>query len=109
MAISTAHGPIIRGNNQTSVVTGNQMSILTDKATYTLKSGSGTCHQLIVGNVGTTWTIDFYDDTAGSARKFFSWVTADGKGPFALQAPCSAGITVISGGSTAGQASIVWS
>lgn len=110
MAISTANGPIVRGNNQISVVTGNAASVLTDKATYVLKAAPGFCHQLLVGAVGTTWTIDFYDNaTAGSGRLFFSWVTADGKGPFALQFPCNAGITIVSGGTTAGQASIVWS
>lgn len=109
MAINTRHGPIIRGNNQISIVTGAYNSIVTDKATYTLKTEGGFCHQLVVGNVGTTWTLDFYDDQAGSNNKFFSWVTADGKGPFALQIPCNNGITVVSGGTTAGQASIVWS
>lgn len=110
MAIDTQHGPA-NGPNTThqSVVTGNQGSILTDKATYTLKTTPGYVHQLLIGAVGTTWTIDFYDDLTGVNRKFFSWVTADGKGPFTIQFPCSAGITIISGGTTAGQASIVWS
>ncbi len=110
MAISTAGGPICGpGASRQMIVTGNRGSVLTDKATYTLKSEPGFLHHLIVGAVGTTWTIDFYDNTAGSGRLFFSWVTADGKGPFAIQFPCATGITIISGGTTAGQASIVWS
>lgn len=95
--------------NGTEVHVGNQRSIVSDKATYTLKATAGKFAVLIIQTVGTTWTITVYDAlTAVSGKEIVQWVTADGKGPFAYQIPCVTGITVVSGGTTAGQATIVW-
>jgi hypothetical protein len=107
MAIDTA-GNALDGESQ-AVHTGSHRSILTDKATYLLRTGQGKLAQIVVTNVGTTWTIDIYDAvTAASGKKIWEWVTADGKGTFAVQIPCSTGITVVSGGTTAGLAVVVW-
>jgi hypothetical protein len=75
------------------------------------KSTGGFLHNFNVGAVGTTWQIDFYDDNTSSspAHKVHTWVTADGKGPFALQIPLVNGLTIVESGGTAGQATIVWS
>lgn len=92
-----------------AIYTGRNRSIISDKASYQLKTGMGKVGQLIIGDVGTTWTIDIYDDTATTAaKKIFGWVTAAGVGPFALQCPMKAGIRVVSGGTTAGVATLVW-
>lgn len=88
--------------------TGRFRSILSDAATYLLKTGSGKFGQLVIQTVGTTWTITVYDAlTAVSGKEIVQWVTADGKGPFAYQIPCKTGICVVSGG-TAGKATLVW-
>ena len=107
MAIDTAGSA--NSVSGTEVYVGNQRSILSDKATYTLKASAGKLAVLIIQTVGTSWTITIYDAlTAVSGKEIVQWVTADGKGPFAYQIPCVTGITVVSGGTTAGQATIVW-
>lgn len=88
---------------------GNKRSILTDKATYLLRTGQGQVGKLIIQTVGTSWTITIYDAlSAVSGKEIVQWVTADGKGPFEYLIPCATGICVVSGGTTAGAATIVW-
>ena len=109
MAIDTERGLSHGKSKNIEVLTGNCRSIVTDKATYTLKSGEAKLAQVIIWDAGTTWTLDFYDEVAGSGSKVWGWVSATGLGVFALQIPCHTGLTVVSGGTTAGGATIVWS
>ena len=109
MAIDTDQGLATGSPQHTEISTGNARSIVTDKATYTLKTGESKLAQVIIWDAGTTWTLDFYDEVAGSGSKVWGWVSATGLGVFALQIPCHTGITVVSGGTTAGGATIVWS
>lgn len=107
MAIDTDSGQQANRPNKSRMSTGNVRSIVTDAATYTLHTGECKLGQLIVWDVGTTWTLDFYDEVSGSGSQVFAWVSATGLGTFALQIPCYTGLTVVSGG-TAGGATIVW-
>lgn len=101
----TAQQPVVR-----DIAAGHARSILSDKATYLLVTGESKLGKLIVQTVGTTWTITIYDAlTAVAGKEIVQWVTADGKGPFEYLIPCHTGICVVSGGTTAGQATIVWS
>lgn len=109
MAIDTDIGLATGKQREIIVATGNGRSIITDKATYTLKTGECKLAQVIVWGAGTTWTLDFYDEVAGSGSQVWGWVTATGLGIYALQIPCHTGLTVVSGGTTAGSATIVWS
>lgn len=105
MAIDTTGSPnSVQGE---AVYTGKYRSVVTDKATYILRSGPAKLAQVIVWGAGTSWTLDFYDDVT-NAHPVWSWVTATGLGIYALQIPCNKGLTVISGGTTAGSCTIVW-
>ena len=107
MAIDTESTDIAKQG--TVIYTGRYRSILTDKATYLLAGRSGKFGQLVIQTVGTSWTITVYDAlTAVAGKEIVQWVTADGKGPFAYQIPCKTGICVVSGGTTAGAATLVW-
>jgi hypothetical protein len=106
MAIDTDSAPI--NAKGVEVSDGNHRSIITDAATYTLRTGQCKLARVIVWAVGTTWTLDFYDEIAGSGSKVFGWLTATGLGIYELQIPCKTGLTVVSGG-TAGGATVVWS
>lgn len=107
MAIDTDKDSPIAGH--TIISTGNCRSIVTDKATYLLHTGRGKVGQLMVGDVGSSWTIDIYDAlTAVAGKKLFAYTSALGVGPFALQVPIATGITIVSGGTTAGVATLVW-
>lgn len=109
MAIDTDAGLASTPAVNIEVGTGNVRSIVTDKATYVLKTGECKLAQVIVWGAGTTWTLDFYDEVAGSGSQIWGWVSATGLGVYALQIPCHTGLTVVSGGTTAGSATIVWS
>lgn len=110
-AINTAKGPIVSAHtNRIGIVTGDHRSILTSNSeTTNVKNGAGFLHQLVIGNVGSSWQIDFYDDLLGAANKVYTWVSADGKNPPALQIPLANGLTIVESGTTAGQATAVWS
>lgn len=104
MAANTSVG--IQPGDQ--IHTGTYRSIITAAETNQLKTSPGKVAQLIVGNVGTTATLDIYDDASSNSNKVFEWVSADGKGVFALQCPMANGIRVVTGG-TFGLAVLVWS
>ncbi|MGD9889882.1 MAG: hypothetical protein AB7U18_01135 [Dehalococcoidia bacterium] len=107
MAIDT-EGVTIGGDEQ-KLITGRNRSIIAEKATFLLKTGQGKMGRLIIQTVGTTWTITIYDAlSAVSGKEIVQWVTADGKGPFTYDIPCKTGICVVSGGTTAGAATLVW-
>lgn len=107
---TTRRGPIIASNtNRIGIVTGDHATLTSSTGvTEVLKSNAGFLHNVAIQSVGTTWTIDLYDDTAAANNRVWSWVTADGKGPFALQIPLQAGLVLVTTG-TAGAATIVWS
>jgi hypothetical protein len=105
VALNTAQG----GAMGTEIFVGENRSILTDKNTYSPKNKRGKLGKLIVSGVGTAWTIDIYDDPTTTNNVVYSWVTADGKVNLDLEIPLANGLTIVSGGTTAGQACIVWS
>lgn len=96
--------------SQTEIHTGSVASVITTNTTTVLKAiPTGKVGQVVVWGVGTTATIDVYNDPATTNNKVWSWVSADGKGIFALQMPCSNGITVVTGGAAAPSLTVVWS
>lgn len=105
MALNTAQG----GTIGTETFVGENRSILTDLATYSPKARRGKLAKLIVSSVGTAWTITIYDDPSTTNNPVYAWVTADGKVNLDLEIPMANGITIVSGGTTAGNAVIVWS
>lgn len=78
------------------VGTGSAYKIYTaTQGNTNLISRPGRVAQVIVWNVGTTATIDIYDDSGtGTTNHIWSWASADGKGVFALQIPVQSGIAV---------------
>lgn len=105
MAAATETGQVVG----TDVGVGRRRSIITLAETNILKTIDGKLGTVYVANVGVTATLDIYDTAAAdTANKVFEWVTADGKGPFAVQIPMAFGIRVITGG-TVGRIIIVWS
>lgn len=89
---------------------GQKSSLITTNETNQLKVTPGKIGSVVVSNVGTTATIDIYDDldSNDATKKVWEWVSADGKGVFALQMPMGEGIRVVTGG-TFGRAVVIWS
>lgn len=88
--------------------TGDKASVITAAETNQLSIATGKVAQVVVWDVGTTATLDIYDNASASSGKVWGWVSADGKGTFAIQMPIQNGLRVVSGG-TFGGATIVWS
>lgn len=103
MAATTASGS--RGQE---IATGGNRSTITAAETNQLKTGSGKVGHVTIWNVGTSMTVDIYDHATTTTNKVFEWVTADGKGTFAIQCPMANGIRVVVGG-TPGGVNVVWS
>lgn len=104
MAAATAGS----AQNGTEIKVGQKRSIITAAEANNLKAAPGKVGTVIIANVGTAATLDVYDDPDSNDNKVFEWVSADGKGPFAIQCPMAFGIRVVTGG-TFGRAVIVWS
>lgn len=88
--------------------TGQNASVITASETNQLKTSGGFLGRVVVWGVGTTWTIDVYDDASANNNRVWGWVSANGVGAFDLRIPMQAGIRVVTGG-TAGAATVVWS
>lgn len=82
-------------------------SIITTNEENQLKTTPATLHRVIVWDVGTTATLDVYDDDATTNNKLFGWVTADGRGVFEIGIRTQDGLRVVTGG-TFGGAVVVW-
>lgn len=104
MAATTVTG----GVSGSEIFTGWNRSTITAAETNQLKTGSGKVGQVTVWNVGTSATIDIYDHASTTSNKIFEWVSADGKGTFAIQCPVANGIRVVAGGTPA-SFNVVWS
>lgn len=104
MAANTRHS----GAFGTEIHTGQNVSVITAAETNQLKDRPGKVGQILIWDVGTTATLDLYDHASSNTNKVWGWVSADGKGVFALQVPMQAGIRVVTGG-TAGGWSVIWS
>ena len=88
--------------------TGTYTSVITASETNQLKASAGKVGHIAVWDVGTSWVIDVYDDPDSNDLAVWQWVSADGKGIFALQMPMQTGIRIVTSGTTAGSATVVW-
>ena len=92
----------------TEIHTGDMVSVITLSETNQLKTGKAKVGQIIVWGVGTGWTLNVYDHASADNNQVWQWVTADGKGVFALQLPLQLGLRIVTSG-TAGSVTVVWS
>jgi len=107
MAASTKGGNAALSDG-TLTRTGNWASVITLSETNQLKAKAGKIGHIAVWDAGTAWVIDVYDDPDSNDSAVWQWVTADGKGIFALQMPMQTGIRIVTSGTTAGSATVVW-
>ncbi len=83
---------------------------IASKATFKLKFGPGKLRGVLVTNAGSSWTLQVFDNTTAAAPAIAgtSAFTVAAAGTFYNFGDCgfSTGLTVVSGGSTAGAATI---
>jgi len=83
--------------------------VFTAAGTVQVKTGKGILGRLVVSAVGTTATVNVYDDTgAGTSNLLWSWATADGKLNQWLDVPFDNGLKVVVTG-TSPTIYITWS
>ena len=87
--------------------TGSEAYVFTTNESKNLKAGVGKVGHIAVWDAGTAWVLDVYD-ALSNANQVWQWVTADGKGIFAIQMPMSIGVRVVTSGTTPGSATVVW-
>lgn len=103
MAANTWQGGI-RGQQ---IHNGGKVAVITTNETNALATKPGILGRLFITEVGTTATVDIYDDPSTTNNKFVTWVSADGKVDWELNIPFSRGLTVITGG-TVGRVVLVY-
>lgn len=90
------------GTIGTEIFVGSRKAVITAAETNQLKDRTGKVASIIVWDVGTTATLDLYDNASASSNKVWGWVSANGVGVFALQMPMQRGIRVVTGGTPGG-------
>lgn len=94
------------------VSAGSVIGVITAAETNQLATGAGRVGVVTIwgDDAGTSCVLTLYDATSGTTLPFFRWVTADGKGVFAIQCPFYIGLRAISSGTlpTNGGITIVW-
>lgn len=80
---------------------------ITTKTTTVVKGSAGTLTRLIVNKLGSADTIALYDNTAGSGTLVGTF-TAPTVGSYTIDALMGTGITVVTGGTTAGDYTIIY-
>ena len=73
-------------------------AILAAAESNQLVTGPCVLKRIIVNNVGTTMTLDVYDDPTTTNNKVFEWVSADGKMVRDLDLPIQKGLRTVVGG-----------
>ena len=77
---------------------GTTVAIITAAEANQLVTGQGRLRRVFVANVGTTATLDIYDDPTTTNNKIYEWVSADGKKNDNVDIPFQAGLRVVTGG-----------
>lgn len=90
-------------------IAGSNYTNITSKTTTTCKTGPGVLKAIIINKAGSSDTLTVYDNTAGSGTTIGSiTVTASVNFVFTYEAAFSTGLTVVSGGTTAGDYTVIW-
>lgn len=87
----------------------NQLAYLAKGSPATGTPCPGKVNKLIVTNVGTTMTVDLYDnlDSGANANPIYRYVTAEGKVNIDLNVPFQNGLRCVVGG-TPGEVEVVF-
>jgi hypothetical protein len=99
--------PVVIGVQGTVNLGGYNYTNVTSKTTTVAKIGPGILRAIVINAPGTSDTLTIYDNTAASGTKIGT-VTVTAGYPLVYDVNFSTGLTVVSGGSTAGDYTIVW-
>lgn len=106
--IASARGTTISVDSHSFVITAAETNQIYTPPTG--RSGGKVGSVVVWGtDAGTTCVLDLYDATSNTNQKW-KWVTADGKGVFAIQMPMQNGIRVVTSGTlpASGGFTVMW-
>jgi hypothetical protein len=98
VAVSVQGSVSIAGSNYTNITT---------KTTTVVKTGPGVLKSIIINAPGTADTLTIYDNTAASGTKIGT-ITVTAGYQYTYEAAFSTGLTIVSGGTTAGDYTAIW-
>ena len=82
-------------------------SNLVNNVTTTIKSGAGILHTVVVNTLGTTPTIQIYDNTAASGTKI-GLITPTVTGTYDYDVSFNTGLTVVTTGTGTADITVTW-
>lgn len=86
---------------------GGSYAHITTNTTTTVKSGAGTLQNIVINNPGSAWVATVYDNTAGSGTVIAVISAAAGQTlPYNLR--FSAGLTIVTTGTTPGDMTVIY-
>jgi len=80
---------------------------ITTATTTQVKTGKGILKRVIVGDAGTDFTIDVYDDTGGGTNDQILSLAADGNRSLHINTRFAQGLKVVTGG-TPGSVTLIY-
>lgn len=102
-----ATGAPVSLTDPVQVYQSNSYVNITTKTTTVVKASAGTIMRLMVNKLGTADTVAIYDNTAGSGTLVGTFTSAL-VGSYTIDATMGTGITVVTGGTTAGDYTIIY-
>lgn len=81
---------------------------ISTKATIVAKTGQGELHSIVINSPGTAWVLTVYDNVAGSGQLIATIAVTAGE-PLLYDVEFGTGLTIVSSGSTAGDATVTFS
>jgi hypothetical protein len=101
--------PVALGVSGSVAIAGSNYTNITSKTTTVVKTGPGVLKSIIINKAGSADTLTIYDNTAGSGTTIGTiTVTASVNFVFNYEAAFSTGLTIVSGGTTAGDYTVIW-
>lgn len=95
-------------SNPVQTFVSNTYQNITTKTTTTVKSGAGTLSRIIINKVGSADTIAIFDNTAGSGTLIGTITSGLEGNTFAYDCAFATGLTIVTGGTTAGDYTVVY-
>lgn len=106
-AVAAIFKPVVVGVQGVVTIGGYNPTNITSKTTTVVKTGPGVFRGIVINAPGSTDTLTVYDNTAASGTKIGT-ITVTAGFPYIYDAAFTTGLTVVSGGGTAGDYTVLW-
>lgn len=95
-------------SNPVQIFVSNTYANITTKTTTTLKAGAGTLSRVVINKVGSADTIAIFDSLTGTGTLIGTITSGLEGNTFAYDCAFATGLTLVTGGTTAGDYTVVY-